>query len=261
MNIYLIEDNKAFSRKLRSCIEKFTVGKAIWNSSNIHHVEKDYSLFIEKKKSEDSERAIYVFDIELANGEETGLSLAQKLRTFDFDSYIIFVTSHIEMTAMTYQYNLKALNFIYKGNPNFELVLTQAFEQIDLELRHRSRSEKSTEDLENDVPRLKYAYQSNYYNLKLDDILYVETHGLKRQLIIHTMEEAFIHPGPLKALKRDLGVHFIQTHRTTLAQVRHIEHIELENGRHVAYFSKLKKCLVSKNYLKDVTEAMGLFQS
>ena len=261
MNIYLIEDNKAYARKLRSCIEKFTAGKAIWSSSNILHIEKNYLEFIEKKKFDSFEKAIYVFDIELENVEETGLSLAQKLRTFDFDSYIIFVTSHIEMTAMTYQFNLKALNFIYKGNPNFELLLTQAFEQIDLELRHRSRCETPNEDIEENVPRLKYAYQSNYYNLKLDDILYVETHGLKRQLIIHTMEDTFIHPGPLKALKKDLGVHFIQTHRTTLAQARYIEHIELENGRHMAYFSKQKKCMISKSYLKDVTEAMGLFQN
>ncbi len=258
MNIYLVEDNSTFSGKLRTMIQEFAINHAVWDGCNIIHVNSDYMDFIDNRRNDSFEKAIYIFDIELSNTEETGLSLAQKLRTFDFESYIIFVTSHIEMTSMTYQYNLKALNFVYKSDPNFRLLLMQAFEQIDYELRHRSRRTAIPEYIQWDVPRLRYAYHSNYYNLRIEDILFIETHGLKRQLIIHTADGEFNHPGPLKSIKSELGTYFIQTHRTTLAQAKHIEHIELENGRHMAYFSKGKACLISKNYLKAVTEAMGL---
>ena len=257
MNIYLIEDSSIFSEKLRTEVQGFANAHALWSSCNIIHVRSDYLNFIETRQKETTEKAIYIF--ELTNTEETGLSLAQKLRKFDFESYIIFVTSHIEMTAITYQYNLKALNFIYKSDPKFNILLKQALEQIDLELRHRSQTSSKIEQVDMDLPRLKYAYQSNYYNLKIEDILYIETHGLKRQLIIHTRDSEFNHPGPLKSIKAEVGAYFVQTHRTTLAQAKHIEHIALENGRHVAYFAKGKTCLISKNYLKDVTQAMGLF--
>lgn len=261
MNVYLIEDDLKFAKQLSKTIKDALKNKKTWETLNIVHVKSDYFRFISSLEKEALDRSVFIFDIELSNCKQTGLSLAKQLRNFDFESYIIFLTSHIEMTAMTYQYNLKALNFIYKGNPNFEQVLIQAFDQIDYEMKNwRGKANvKSNGDL--DTPRLKYAYQSNYYNIKLRDILFIETHGLKRKLIIHTAEGKYEHPGPLKTLKESLGCQFVQTHRTTLAQANQIEYIAFEEGGYIAYFNRSNKCMVSKKYLKSVTEAMGLLQA
>ena len=47
----------------------------------------------------------------------TGLTLAQEIRKYDPRGFIIFVTTHSEMSYMTFIYKLEALDFILKDEP------------------------------------------------------------------------------------------------------------------------------------------------
>ncbi|MFR6242645.1 MAG: hypothetical protein ACLUJ1_14485 [Mediterraneibacter faecis] len=46
----------------------------------------------------------------------TGLILAQELRKIQPRCFIIFITSHSEMSILTFQYKVEALDFIIKDS-------------------------------------------------------------------------------------------------------------------------------------------------
>lgn len=56
---------------------------------------------------------IYFFDIDLQTNI-TGLTLAERIRKYDPFGYIIFITSHIDMWRLTFEYKVSALDFVEK---------------------------------------------------------------------------------------------------------------------------------------------------
>lgn len=65
------------------------------------------------KKSENT--GAFFLDICLQS-EMTGLILAQELRKIQPRCFIIFITSHSEMSILTFQYKVEALDFIIKDS-------------------------------------------------------------------------------------------------------------------------------------------------
>ena len=65
------------------------------------------------KKSENT--GVFFLDICLQS-EMTGLILAQELRKIQPRCFIIFITSHSEMSILTFQYKVEALDFIIKDS-------------------------------------------------------------------------------------------------------------------------------------------------
>ncbi|MDE6320036.1 MAG: response regulator, partial [Lachnospiraceae bacterium] len=59
---------------------------------------------------------IYFLDIDL-NCDMNGMKLAQQIRKFDPRCFIIFITSHSELSYMTFQYRVEAMDFVLKDNP------------------------------------------------------------------------------------------------------------------------------------------------
>ena len=68
----------------------------------------------EVEKSENT--GLYFLDIDLGT-EKNGLHLAQEIREYDPRGFIVFVTSHSEMSFLTFQYKVEALDFILKDEP------------------------------------------------------------------------------------------------------------------------------------------------
>ena len=69
-----------------------------------------------EKIKETGEVGIYFLDIDLKT-DMTGLTLAQEIRKYDPRGFIIFITTHSEMSYMTFIYKLEALDFILKDDP------------------------------------------------------------------------------------------------------------------------------------------------
>lgn len=65
----------------------------------------------------DSENmGLYFLDIEL-QADMNGLILANKIREYNPRGFIIFITSHSEMSFLTFKYKVEALDFILKDHP------------------------------------------------------------------------------------------------------------------------------------------------
>lgn len=202
-NIYIFEDNVDYVLKIKEYINSYTKKHPEFSISIIHHIYANFDKEVDNLINGSSKSNIYLLDIELGN-KTTGLQIAKKIRTIDFDGYIIFLTSHVELTGSAFNYNLKALNFIDKSNPNIAGLLSTAFGQIQFE----------SKDTEIDTSTLTYSYKSVHYNIPYSDILFIETQGNRRNLIIHTKLKSFEYPDSLNTLGKELPTYFYRCHKS-----------------------------------------------
>ena len=113
LKIYICEDMEAERDKMQKVIENIVLMEDL--DMELCCVSADPFKILEKVK-ETQDVGIYFLDIALGV-DMTGLTLAQEIRKYDPRGFIIFVTTHSEMSYMTFIYKLEALDFILKDAP------------------------------------------------------------------------------------------------------------------------------------------------
>ena len=113
LDIFVCEDNAAQRR---------TVVNIIQNTVLIEELDMQLALdtgdpymLLEKVKTSQN-TGIYFLDIDL-NSNMNGMKLAQQIRLHDPRGFIIFITAHSELSYMTFQYRVEAMDFVLKDNP------------------------------------------------------------------------------------------------------------------------------------------------
>lgn len=192
---------------------------------------------------------IFLVDISLGQ-DRNGLELAKRIREVDREGYIIFSTSHPELTTMAYNMNVGALNYLYKSDKNFKANLYQAFDQIV----------KETEGKREDYPvageEVIISAGKNVYKLNVESITHIETHGRRRCLIIHTKDQNIESKMTLKEIMSLLPDYFIRGHKSCIVNTRLIRSIVFENEVYIGKLSTGELVTISKKYYSDVVQEM-----
>jgi len=240
-NIYIFEDSVDYVLRIKKYIESYNNEHQNFDISKIHHINDNFNDEVDNLVTSSSKSNIYLLDIELGNNT-TGLQIAKKIRTIDFDGYIIFLTSHVELTSSTFNYNLKALNFIDKSNPNIASLLFSAFDQIQIE------SNVSTIN----VGTLNYPYKSAHYNIPYNDILFIETQGNRRNLMIHTKLKSFEFPDSLSSIEKLLPSYFYRCHKSYIINPKKVEVIQSAPPAYCVSFNDSLTCYISKKHINGL---------
>ena len=70
---------------------------------------------LNKAKENDKDISLYFFDVDL-NSNINGIDLASKIREFDQRGFIVFITTHGEMSYLTFTYKVEAMDYIIKDD-------------------------------------------------------------------------------------------------------------------------------------------------
>lgn len=114
LNVYLCEDNKEHLEHLNRFIS---------NTIMINELDMKLELATDcpnellNKVIDNKSLGAYFLDIHLSSSM-SGLQLAAKIREYDPRGFIVFITSHSEMSYLTFQYKVEALDFIIKDKYN-----------------------------------------------------------------------------------------------------------------------------------------------
>ena len=113
LDIFVCEDDT---------VQRQTIVQTIENTVLIEELDMqlvldagDPFVLLEKVKTSQN-TGIYFLDIDL-NSNMNGMKLAQQIRLSDPRGFIIFITAHSELSYMTFQYRVEAMDFILKDNP------------------------------------------------------------------------------------------------------------------------------------------------
>lgn len=238
LKIYICEDIEVQRDHLQQIIENIVLMEDL--DMELGCVSENPHTILDRVK-ESEEVGIYFLDIALET-DMTGLTLAQEIRKYDPRGFIIFVTTHSEMSYMTFIYKLEALDFILKDNP--EELGKRVYECI-LKANQRYASA-------NNKVQANYSVKVNdkVFTVDYDEILFFETSPNVHKIILHCRNRQMEFLGKIKEIEKEVDGRFYRCHRSFLVNRDNIREIDFQNR--VIYMVNGDECLLSTRMMKGL---------
>lgn len=195
---------------------------------------------IDYVKSQPKMTGIYFLDIDLGH-EMTGLALAAEIRKYDTLGKIIFVTTHSEMTYLTFTYKVEAMDYLIKDSP--ENLQKRVCESIYLAIK------RIYQDTTENKRFFKLKDGDVLRSINLDDIIFFESSGTQKKVIVHLENEEYEFYGNLTEINKENSM-FYRSHKSYLINPNHI--IKVNKSDRVAEMSNGEICLVSVRAMKNI---------
>ena len=203
-------------------------------SYNIDYKIVVYNKYTNKLKQEIKDMSImktYILSVDLKQNI-SGINIAEYIREFDCDSYIIFLTHHGNMFETVHRNVCNVFEFIEKYQ-NMDKRLTKDIKKI---IKY---------SLDNKT--LTITYKSSHYNILNKAIKYIERDTNLRKLIIYTRYNEYYSNLSIKEIVKILDKRFIRVSRSTIVNKDCISEINWNKG-YVILNDNTKINSVSKKY-------------
>ena len=180
--------------------------------------------------------ALLFLDIDLKT-EMNGLELGSRIRELTAAGrkvFIVFLTIHAEMSLLTFQYKVEALDFIIKGK-SFEMN-RKVRACIDTAIaRHVGGGMVKTVQIRMDKKAIL---------LDMGEIICVETTHVRHKLRLHTETRVLEFNGELKDIERQLDERFVRCHKSYIINREQIT--EIDKKENVVTMRNGSVCPVSR---------------
>lgn len=244
INCIICEDNTHLSNSLKTIIKNYLKTHNL--RGNVKVFLDSYEEVLSYAKQCNSGINIYFIDIFLSP-QTNGLILAKEIRKYDFNGYIIFITGHLEFSFKVFQYKLKALDYIFKGDDNLQ---QRVYECLDV-----IRKEHQLQQLNNQNEKtLIIKTKSNQHIIPYKDIIYFETDTQSRKIILHTPSYKVAFSDTLSNLEKKFDSTFYRCHRSYIINLKHIKKVSTERNNLHVIMSNNHICLLSQKYLKGLID-------
>ncbi|MDT8716340.1 response regulator transcription factor [Clostridium sp. 19966] len=200
---------------------------------------KDVLKYVDMNNLSD---AIYFLDIELGDDID-GFHLAKEIRNKDRNGHIIFITTHSEMTSLTFKYKIAALDYIIKDDfLKIRDGITDCINEI-IKLNNAIKNEDV-----NDFIHINCG--SRIIKIKKEDILFFETSEKIHKINIHLEKKQIEYYGTIKEIEKKLDNNFFRCHRSFLINLNKINYIDKEFKKVVMLNGEM--CYLSNKYTKEL---------
>lgn len=232
INFIVVDDIKKFSEIICDVVTKVMMkNKFIYKTYCFDEYDDKFNTIMESNIP----NKIYIMDIETR--ESSGIDIARKIRKFDIDSIIIFVTVHNEAGMVLLQDDLMFLTFLSKFD-DFENKLFNSINKALDFIHHKAC--------------IKFNDKGTIYTIPISDILYVTKESNSRKSIIKTNYSEFNVNLTLHDIMDMCNGMLVQTHRSCFVNMEHVRKIdkhcniiEFDNGETIDLLSSsYKKGLV-----------------
>lgn len=184
---------------------------------------------------------LYFLDIDLKS-EINGIELATKIRKYDPRGFIVFITTHAEMSYLTFMYKVEAMDYIIKDNYNN---IRERLQQCIADA-HTKYSAKSTE-----LQKI-FTIKSDdkIVNIEYRKILFFETSPTIHKVIVHAVDRQIEFYAKMKEIKEKLDDRFYRCHKSFIVNKDNIKEIDVNNR--CIYMINGEQCLISTRLMKGL---------
>ncbi len=238
IDVYICEDHpeqrKVISQYIRSAIliEEYDM--------KIGMETEDPEKILEAVRNSEN-MGLYFLDIEL-NTNMNGLVLADRIREYDPRGFIVFITSHSEMSFITFQYKVEALDFILKDHPQqMQRQICECMKHVMQKYSKITRGSGKTISITRGGRRITLEYQ---------EIIFFETSSNEHKLIVHTKNKSIEFFGKMKEIENEVGEEFIRCHRAYLVNKANIQEVNYEDK--CIIMKTQKRCPISHRMLGQI---------
>lgn len=195
--------------------------------------ETDLFNFLEKHYVD-----VLILDIQL-HSTCTGLDIANKIRQYNKDCYIIFTTAHAEFVFLAYQ--CKTFDYICKP------ITKERLEETVLRLFSDINQQKKSK---------KYIRLDNKNTIiNEDDIQYIKREGMK--IVFHTPTRNYEVYSSFAKLQNQLPQNFVRCHKSFIANVNNID--KLEPASNLIHFKNHSVCEIGPKYKENIMKGINFY--
>jgi len=186
---------------------------------------------------------LYFLDIDL-KAAMNGITLATEIRKYDPRGFIVFITTHAEMSFLTFTYKVEAMDFIIKDTYNNLM----------------DRIHKCIIDANNKYSSKAMQLQKNFtlnmddrvINIEFSKILFFETSPVIHKVVVHTADRQIEFYAKMKDIEEKLDDRFYRSHKSYLVNKDNIR--EIDTAKRCIYMINGEECLVSTRLLKGLLQ-------
>lgn len=207
LRIAVCDDESYFSQLIKKYIETFLWKKELEFKIDIFNSGEE----LLEIGSELINYNIFFLDIDME--KINGVRVAQKIREYGFESYIVFVTAYIDYSLEGYK--VDAIRYLLKNNLNFEATIHECMGAIFEKMNYV-------------VSKKIFSFNEGEKKVALERIVYIESRLHK--LEFHIMEEEmkiYTMYGTLNELEKEMKeFRFVRIHQSYLVNLKHIKGIK-----------------------------------
>lgn len=232
LNFVVCDDNQNMLNKLSKMFDTIFISNNIDATIAFQSTNPDEILDFANSHSVDA----FILDIQLKS-DMSGLDLAQKIREFNKDCYIIFTTGHLEYSLVAYK--LKTFDYIAKP------ITIERLEETILRL---------VDDV-NGQPKKYIKIDSKNTLVDESEILYIKREGMK--LIYHTSSKDYEAYSSFAKMEPFLPDNFIRCHKSFIVNMNKIVHLEPVSN--MIYFGDDSCCEIGPKYKREILEVLNSY--
>lgn len=229
--IAIVEDNQPSAELLKSYLDRYSKEKdqefLVYHFSDGDEITSDYEATYD----------IIFLDIEMKRLD--GMKAAQKIREFDSDVIIIFITNMAQYAISGY--SVGALSFLLKPLPYFAFSqeLSKSIERLE------KRKQKS----------ILVPTENGVIKINSQEILYIES--FRHDLKIYTVSGVNEVRGTLKRMEEELkDMHFYRCNNGYLVNLAYVSSVKDEEAYVDKYRLKISRPR-KKSFMEALTQYIG----
>ena len=228
LNFVLCDDNFSFLSGLEKMLSRLFVKHNL--DAHIGFTTDSPSKLIEYIKNNTVD--VVFLDITLKN-KNSGLNIAEEIRKINKTLHLIFITGHFEFIMEAYKVN----TFDYLIKP----VSQNKLEETILRLIDYLKTSFS-----------QFIKINGTTFINQDNIHFIKREGMK--IIYYTKEGEFEGYSSFSKLKNSLPVNFVRCHKSFIANISNIHHIE--SNTNTIFFDGDHKCYIGPKYKNKFMEVI-----
>lgn len=235
LKIFICEDNNEYRKEVEKIIENIL----IIENYDIE-IKKIYRESNEILNSIDrvNETGIYFLDIDLGT-DINGIELASKIREIDPTGFIVFITTHGEMSWLTFKYKVEAMDYIIK----------EEVENLNEKLHECIKEAIKRYEINKDENKIFVAKsRDKVIRVQYEEIMFFETSQTIHKVKLHSVNRQVEFYAKMKDLEKEVGDKFVRCHNSYLINKDKIKEIDIKNR--TITMSNGETCLVSDKGMK-----------
>lgn len=238
LRVFVCEDNKEHKERFSKFIDDIIMIEDLDMESGV--ITENPHKIIEYIK-ENKGSGIYFLDVDLKS-DMNGIQLAEQIREYDPRGFIVFITTHAEMSYLTFTYKVEAMDYIIKDNYSN---IKQRIHQCIL-----NANKKYASNFNDEQKIFKIKSGDKIIHIEFDKILFFETSPIIHKTIIHALDRQIEFYAQMKEVEMELDDRFYRCHRSYIVNKNNIK--EIDKNNRVIYMINGEECLVSTRGIKGL---------
>ncbi|WPC44541.1 LytTR family DNA-binding domain-containing protein [Clostridium sp. JS66] len=236
LQVLICDDNSSYRDKIKQIIEN-TILRENLDLSIALCTENPEDII--KYTEKNSITGIYFLDVDLKSNIN-GIRLGEKIRDLDPKGFIIFTTIHMEMSYLAFKYKVEAMDYVIKDEEDYK----QRINSCIMKAYNTYYKENNKEGF------ISINEDSRVINIKLCDILFIETSNIAHKIRVHEENRQIEFYGNLKDIQEKLTSNFYRCHKSYIVNKDKIKEIDMKNNKII--MTNDEECYVSFRYKKGL---------